>query len=71
MEKDIYTYLKDMVRCTYESDLKDHKKEVLIYLTNLQSYQYSKKEVEDVVNYVFGSEYLKNKKIRSILKRFN
>ena len=71
MKKDIYTYLKEMVKCTYESDLKDHKREVFVLLSNLSCWDYSRKEVEDVVRYVFGNTYLNDENIRNLLKRFN
>ena len=70
MKKDIYTYLKEIIHCTYESDLKDHKREVFVLLNNLPDQDYSKKEIEDVVRYVFGNTYLNDEKIRNILKRF-
>lgn len=71
MKKDIYTYLKEMVKCTYESDLKEHRREVFILLSNLPYWDYSRKEVEDVISYVFGNTYLNDEKIRNLLKRFN
>ena len=70
MKKDIYTYLKEMIKCTYESDLKDHKREVFVLLNNLSDQDYSKKEIEDVTRYVFGNTYLNDEKIRNLLKRF-
>ena len=71
MKEDIYTYLKKIIHCTYESDLKDHKREVFVLLNNLPDQDYSKKEIEDVARYVFGNTYLNDENIRNLLKRFN
>ena len=70
MKKEIYTYLKEIIHCIYESDLKDHKREVFVLLNNLSDQDYSKKEIEDVVRYVFGNNYLNDENIRNLLKRF-
>lgn len=52
MQKDIFEDIRWRINCTYISDLKYYREEVLIELSQMELTEYQQKDLEDLKKYI-------------------